>query len=241
MDENYEKVKEFAQASLGEMPEVIDLLFRYNVSAAMEQFNENQYLYLGRLHIPKKISTLVAMSVALANGPKESAKIHYKLARKFGAIEEEILDAFRATKIALMASTMDSTEVIVKNLDGNWLKRRNSEDPTDMFERVRKEAKELPVKLVYASKFSMDLAREHLREKNVLLTPLKLEKRNMFAIAYAVAVSVHDKECQNVYLDQFINNGGSLDEIEDIISVVRFISGNRAFVNGLDILREMKK
>ncbi len=241
MSEEYENIKKFAMSSLGEMPEVIDLLFKQNEPAAMEQFNENQILYLGRKSIPTKVSTLVAMSVALANGPKESVKIHYKLARRFGATNEEIIDAFRVTKMAIMSSTLDSTEVIVNRFDNNLLKERNPEDPTEMLEKVKQQAKEIPDRVIYASKFSVALAKEHLREKGVLLKPLKLENKYVYAIAYAVSVSIHDKDCQNVYINQFLNNGGTLDEIEDLISIVRFISGNRAFVNGLDILREMNK
>ncbi len=63
----------------------------------------------------------------------------------------------------------------------------------------------------------------------------------MFAIALAVSTSLRDKECVKTYLDMFIKNGGNLDEILDILSITRFISGNRAFVNATDILNELTK
>jgi len=82
MEAEYEKIKRFAEATLGEIPEVIVQLYKLNEAAALEQFNENNILYLGRKNIPKKILAIIAMSVALANGPKESAKIHFKLAKR---------------------------------------------------------------------------------------------------------------------------------------------------------------
>ncbi|MEM1756256.1 MAG: hypothetical protein QW295_05695, partial [Thermoplasmata archaeon] len=83
MAATYKEIEEFAKSSLGEVPEVIRLLFKYNEDVAVEQFNENLSLYLGRHNLPLKISTLIAMAIALANGPKESAMIHFKLAKKF--------------------------------------------------------------------------------------------------------------------------------------------------------------
>jgi len=81
--------------------------------------------------------------------------------------------------------------------------------------------------------------KEHLRERSNLLNPIKLEKKYVFAISYAVSISIHDYECQDVYLKQFIKNGGSSQEIEDVLAISRFIVGNRAFVNALDLLRKM--
>jgi alkylhydroperoxidase/carboxymuconolactone decarboxylase family protein YurZ len=81
--------------------------------------------------------------------------------------------------------------------------------------------------------------KEHLRERDELLKPKALNKKYIFAIAYVVSVSIHDRECQKVYLDQFIKNGGNAAELEDIIAVTRFLTSNRAFVNGLEILRSM--
>ncbi|MFP3214199.1 MAG: hypothetical protein RXR18_03180 [Nitrososphaeria archaeon] len=40
MDAEYEKIKRFAEATLGEMPEVIVQLYKLNEAAALEQFNE---------------------------------------------------------------------------------------------------------------------------------------------------------------------------------------------------------
>ncbi len=236
-----EQPKTFPLSLHGVMPDIIDALANFNESVAIEQVEENKILYTGRTKVTKKVRALIAMATAIAEGTRESAIINFGIAKKFGAVDEEIMDAIRATRMALMASTMDDTEVIVRNLDEGRLRRKNSEDPANMLEVVRKEAKEIPVKLVYLSKFSMDLAKEHLREKTALLTPLKLDVRDVFAIAYGVAVSLHDRECQKVYFDQFLNHGGTLDEAEDIIAVVRFITGNKAFINSLEILRSLSK
>ncbi|HEU16777.1 MAG TPA: carboxymuconolactone decarboxylase family protein, partial [Nitrososphaeria archaeon] len=75
--------------------------------------------------------------------------------------------------------------------------------------------------------------------KGELLRSRALERKYVFAIALAVSISIHDMGCQKVYLDQFIRNGGTRAELEDVMSVTRFITGNRAFVNALDVLRLM--
>ncbi|MGC8573245.1 MAG: hypothetical protein ACP5L0_04500, partial [Caldisphaera sp.] len=54
-----------------------------------------------------------------------------------------------------------------------------------------------------------------------------------------VSISLRDKECVKTYLDMFVKYGGNLDEIIDILSIARFISGNRAFVNSIDILSKL--
>ncbi|MGC8662026.1 MAG: carboxymuconolactone decarboxylase family protein [Nitrososphaeria archaeon] len=237
MEKSYEEIRKFAEETLGEMPEVIAQLYELNERAAMEQFNENIALYLGRKNIPKKVLALIAMSVALANGPKESAMIHYKLARRFGASTQEMIDAFRATKMALMSSTLDVASSI---LDYGKEELLNSDQSSDnVLEKVKEETGIVPERLSLAASVSGSLLQEHLREKKELLTPAALGRKHVFAVAFAVSVSIHDKECQKVYLDQFIRNGGTKGELEDIIFTARFLTGNRAFVNGLDILKTM--
>lgn len=237
MSEKYLEVKKFAEASLGQMPEVIELLFHMNENAAMEQFQENGILYLGRTSLPKKIMPLIAMSVALANGPKESAMIHFALAKKFGASNEEILDAIRATKMALMSSTLDASETINMNIKNSELSGK--EETEKVLEKLKEDTGFVPDRLYDISDFSSNLLKEHLREKSNLLNPVKLESKYVFAISYAVSISIHDHECQDVYLKQFIKKGGNSQEIEDILAITRFLVGNRAFVNAIDILRKM--
>ena len=237
MSERYQEVKKFAETSLGQMPEVIELLFHLNENAAMEQYQENGILYLGRKGLPKRIMPLIAMSVALANGPKESAMIHFTLAKKFGVSNDEILDAIRATKMALMSSTLDASELINLNIKNSELSEKDESDK--ILEKLKNDTGFVPDRLYDASNFSLNLLKEHLRERSNLLNPIKLEKKYVFAISYAVSISIHDYECQDVYLKQFIKNGGSSQEIEDILAITRFIVGNRAFVNALDLLRKM--
>ncbi len=50
----YKEIEEFAKNSLGEMPEVIRFLVKYNENVAIEQLNENIKLYLGRKKHTKK-------------------------------------------------------------------------------------------------------------------------------------------------------------------------------------------
>ncbi len=235
----YKEIEEFAKKSLGEMPEVIRLLAKYNENVAIEQFNENIKLYLGRENIPKKISALIAMAVALANGPKESAMIHYRLAKNFGSTNEEILDTMRIAKMALMSSTLMTVSYtfpeVLKNTDTN-----ENEEAENILKKIEMESGSVPERLKILAKYSVDLLKEHLRERNeLIMNPLKLEKRYVFLIAYAVSSSIHDFECEKVYLNQYFKNGGNFKELLDAVSIVRFISGNRAFVNGIEILKKM--
>ncbi len=237
----YKEIEEFAKKSLGEMPEVIRLLAKYNENVAIEQFNENIKLYLGRENIPKKIASLIAMAVALANGPKESAMIHYRLAKNFGSTNEEILDTMRIAKMALMSSTLmtvsNTFPAVVGNVD---ISPNEKEEAENILKKMEMEAGSVPDRLKILSKYSVDLLKEHLRERNeLIMNPLKLEKRYAFLIAYAVSSSIHDLECEKVYLNQYFKNGGNFKELLDAVSIVRFISGNRAFVNGIEILKKM--
>jgi AhpD family alkylhydroperoxidase len=238
MEADYEEIRRFAEATLGEMPEVIAQLYKLNKAAALEQFNENNILYLGRKGLPKKVLALIAMSVALANGPKESAMIHFKLAKRFGASNDEIVDAIRATKMALMSSTLDAVSTIV-DMGKEELLNKDKESEA-ILEKLKAQTGAVPERLSITAKFSTSLLEEHIRERDeLLMKPKALDRKYVFAIAYAVSVSIRDRECQKVYLTQFLNNGGTAAELEDIITVTRFITGNRAFVNGLDILRSM--
>jgi len=237
----YKEIEEFAKKSLGEMPEVIRLLAKYNENVAIEQFNENIKLYLGRENIPKKIASLIAMSVALANGPKESAMIHYRLAKNFGATNEEIIDTMRIAKMALMSSTLmtvsNTFPAVVGNVD---ISPNEKEEAKNILKKMEMEAGSVPDRLKILAQYSVDLLKEHLRERNeLIMNPLKLEKRYVFLIAYAVSSSIHDFECEKVYLNQYFKNGGNFKELLDAVSIVRFISGNRAFVNGIEILKKM--
>ncbi|MGC8558830.1 MAG: carboxymuconolactone decarboxylase family protein, partial [Nitrososphaeria archaeon] len=228
MEAEYERIKRFAETTLGEVPEVIVQLYKLNKGAAIEQFNENNILYLGRKNIPKKILALIAISVALANGPKESAKLHFKLAKRYGASNDEIVDAISATKMALMSSTLDAASSII-DMGKKELLNRDT-DSEIILMKLKEETGFVPERLSLTAMVSTSLLKEHLREKGELLRPKALDKKYIFAIAYAVSVSIHDRECQKVYLGQFIKNGGNADELEDVITVTRFLTGNRAFV-----------
>ncbi|MGC9182418.1 carboxymuconolactone decarboxylase family protein [Caldisphaera sp.] len=234
-----EEIKKFAEKTLGEVPKVIDLLSNIDEKTAIEQFDENVNLYLGRSVLPKKISSLIAMSVALANGPKESAIIHFNLSRKFGADNIEILDAIKATKMAIMSSLLDSLDIITNN-QLLAKKIQGSEESYELIDELKKNVGTIPERIIKLAKLSPELAREHLRERSeLLINSSRLDKKYMFAIALAVSISLRDKECVKTYLDMFVKYGGNLDEIIDILSIARFISGNRAFVNSIDILSKL--
>ncbi|PYB69060.1 hypothetical protein DMB44_00425 [Thermoplasma sp. Kam2015] len=240
MDNEYKEIRNFAEHSLGEMPQVIELLFKLDKESAIEQFTQNQALYLGRKALPLKTRILIAISVALANGPKESVMIHYKLAKRYGVESLEIVDAMRATKMALMSSTLDSTDILIDQFN-NEERSSDDEGVSLLLKSVKAEAGIVPDRVITASRFSSALVREHLREKKAMLKPVKLSAKEIYAIAFAVSASIRDRECEKVYLDQFVKNGGNKAEAEDILTITRFLSGNRAFVNGLNVLKILVK
>ncbi|MEM0073958.1 MAG: carboxymuconolactone decarboxylase family protein [Thermoplasmatales archaeon] len=239
MSENYETIKKFAEQSLGEMPKVIDYLFKLDENAAEEQFNQNQFLYLGRGNLPIKTRVLIAMSVALANGPMESAMIHFKLAKRLSVDPLEIVDAMRATKMALMSSTLDSLDLLINAFGPSVKTDKDKKEINETLQNLLKDSEIMPERIPKLSEFSVGLMKEHIREKKAMLKPVKLSTKEVYAVAFAVSASIRDRECEKVYLSQFIKNGGNREEAEDILATVRFLVGNRAFVNGLEILKNM--
>ncbi|MEM0140876.1 MAG: carboxymuconolactone decarboxylase family protein [Thermoplasmatales archaeon] len=239
MSENYEKVKKFADQSLGEMPKVIEYLFKLDENAAMEQFNQNQFLYLGRTNLELKTRVLIAMSVALANGPMESAMIHFKLAKKFKVDPLEIVDAMRVTKMALMSSTLDSVGLLINAFGPSSKTNEEAQEANKILESLVRDSGVIPERILESSEFSTGLMKEHIREKKAMLKPIRLSNKEVYAVAFAVSASIRDRECEKVYLSQFVKNGGTKGEAEDILTTVRFLVGNRAFVNGLEILKNL--
>ncbi|PMP89576.1 MAG: hypothetical protein C0171_06895, partial [Caldisphaera sp.] len=178
-----EEIRKFAEKTLGEVPKVIDLLSNIDQKTAIEQFDENVNLYLGRSVLPKKISSLIAMSVALANGPKESAIIHFNLSKKFGADNIEILDAIKATKMAIMSSLLDSLDIITNN-QLLAKKIQGSEESYELIDELKKNVGTIPERIIKLAKLSPELAKEHLRERSeLLINSSRLDKKYMFAIA----------------------------------------------------------
>lgn len=240
MNRDLEEIRRFAVSTLGEMPEVIELVGNFSTEMAKEQFRENSTLYLGRKNVPNKILALIAMGVSLANGQEKSSMIHFKLARKFGADPLEILDSLKAAKMALMASTLSSMSAIYPVIEKNFQQPVNLEIE-EILNNVKKESgmEFLPENLKAVSRISFDILNEHLKEKMELLSPYKLDQKFMFLIAFAVSISIRYEECAVMYLNQFIRFGGKLPEIEDAISISRFITGNRVLTSAIPILKAM--
>ncbi|MFP3401211.1 MAG: carboxymuconolactone decarboxylase family protein [Nitrososphaeria archaeon] len=69
-----------------------------------------------------------------------------------------------------------------------------------------------------------------------MFNPRKLEQKYAILIAFAVSVSIRDRECEEVYRKAFLRNGGREEEYKDAMMIARFVTGNRAFVNGIYIL-----
>lgn len=241
MTDNLKKIDSFAKDAIGETPELVEILGILNPELSDEQFRENMALYLGRKSIPKKMLALVALGVAIANGQKDSSKVHFELARNLGATDNEILDVIKIGKMALMSSTLsalkstasifalhsgsDAQSSEVENILKNIAKTNGFENP--------------PENLEILSKISFDLLNEHIREKTFLLSPFEIEKKYVFLIAYGISISIRDSDCASVYLNAYFNSGGKIDEVVDTIAVSRFITGNKALTSSIDILKMM--
>ncbi len=239
MNDEMEEIERFAKSTLGAMPEVIKLLGNHNVELAKEQFRENTSMYLGRKAVPKKILALTALSVSLANGQSDSAMVHFKLAKKFDASMLEVLDAIKVAKMALMSSTMDlmgTIEPIVEKFTG--LSNRSAEKDK-ILAHVKQESGMdfLPENLSSMASISFNLLEEHLKERAELMSPFEVHKKYLFLMAFAISISIRYEECARVYLTQFFLNGGTKDEMEDALSVTRFITGNRAMIASMEILK----
>ncbi len=236
-----EEINNFAKATLGKLPEIVGLLGRINKELAIEQFRENKTLYLGRTHLEGKELSLIAIAVSAANGQKDSVKLHFSLAKKFGAEPLEILDALKAAKMALMASTMSSLQETVKIIEENGHVNKHSEEVDKIIKKIKAETgmEKLPEGMLALSKFSFDLFMEHLKEKSELLSPYKIDKKMIYLIAYSVSVSIHSDECATIYLRQSMKSGARIGEIEDVLAISRFITGNKAYITSVEVLQEM--
>ena len=237
--EEIEKIENYAKATLGGMPDVIKLLGKHNIDLAKEQFRENQVLYLGRKNLPKKVLSLTALAVSLANGQASSAMIHFKLAKNSGSGMLEVLDSIKAAKMVMMASTMStmtSIKPIMEKFSGTTEKK---DEVRRVMENIRNESgmDSLPENLESLASVSFDLIGEHIQEKSELLSPFAVDRKYMFLMAFAVSVSIRYDECAKTYLTQFFMNGGKTSEAEDAIAVARFITGNRVMTSAVEILK----
>lgn len=234
-----EKIEEFAKSTLGGMPEVIKLLGNHNVDLAKEQFRENTELYLGRTNVPKKILPLIALAVSLANGQSSSAMIHFKLAKSFGAKMLEVLDAIKASKMAVMSSTMSVMKSIVPIMERHSGKKNSPDEVNKVIENIKKESgfNSIPLSLESTAMLSIDMVSEHMKEKTELLSPFMLDQKYMYLMAFSVEVSLSFDECAQIYLEKFFLSGGTKGEAEDAISIARFITGNKVITSAIEILK----
>ena len=239
MTDEMEEIERFAKSTLGGMPEVIKLLGHHNVELAKEQFRENTEMYLGRKSIPKKTLALMAMSVSLSNGQENSAMVHFKLARNFGAEMLEILDSIKIAKMVVMASTMSVMNAILPVVQNKNGKATEDIEIKKILGKIQSESHmdSLPDDLVSLSSVSFGLLEEHLKEKAELLSPFVMSQKDVFLVAFADAVSIRYPECAKVYLTQFFMKGGTEKEMEDALFLTRFITGNRTLTSAVGILK----
>ena len=237
--EEIEKIENYAKSTLGGMPDVIKLLGNHNIDMAKEQFRENQVLYLGRKNLPKKVLSLTALAVSLANGQTSSAMIHFKLAKNSGSGMLEVLDSIKAAKMAMMASTMSTMTSIRPIIEKQSEKSGKKDEVRRVMENIKNESgmDSLPENLESLASVSFDLIGEHIQEKSELLSPFAVDQKYMFLMAFAVSVSIRYDECAKTYVTQFFMNGGKVAEAEDAIAVARFITGNKVMTSAVEILK----
>ncbi len=221
--------------------QITNLLFKHSEHLAQEQVRENTALYLGRRNLsPKKLS-LIAISASLAIGDKESAAIHFREAKQFKVDRLELLDVIKVTKLILMSSSMSSFKSCLHIMQENSRLSYHRKEVEKIVGRLKKDLNLglVPENLDALSQFSFDLFTEHLREKMELLTPLKLEMKFTYLMAFSAALAIGSEECAQIYLRLFLESNGKIVEMEDAIATTRFVIGNRAIVSAIEILNNM--
>lgn len=221
--------------------QVLKLLLKYSEDFAKEQKMENSILYLGRKNLSGKELSLIAISVSLALGDRDSAFIHFQQARKFKVSKSEIVDIIKATKMILMSSSMSSFKTCLPIMQEKSRLLYNRKEVEKIVNRLKKELNLglVPESLDTLSQFSFELFTEHLRERTELLSPLKLDMKFIYLVAFSVSLILGFGECIKIYLSLFFENDGTLGDVEDAIAVTRFVTGNRAIISAIDILKNM--
>ncbi|MEM0134097.1 MAG: carboxymuconolactone decarboxylase family protein [Thermoplasmatales archaeon] len=221
--------------------QISNLLFKYSEDLAQEQMRENSILYLGRKNLSSKELSLIAISVSLAIGSKDSAFIHFQEARKYKITRTEIIDVVKVTKMILMSSSMSSFKTCLPVMQEKSRLGYNRKEVEKIVNKLKKELNLglVPESLDTLSQFSFELFTEHLREKTELLTPMKLDMKFLYLIAFSVSMTLGFGECIRVYLSLFFENGGRMGEVEDAIAVTRFVVGNKAILSATEILKNM--
>ncbi len=235
------EIKGYDKGATGETPILIDLLLKYNENLAKEQMREADALYLGRRNLSQKMLSLIALSVSLALGDRDSLSSHFKLAKKYNVERNEIIDIIKISKLVLMSSTMYGCKECLLIIKENARLDYKKEEIDKIIKKVRKDINTglIPENFIALSEFSFDLLTEHLKEKGELLSPMKLDMRTTYLIAFSVAQSIKYKECMRIYLKQFFGNGGTIGELEDAISTVRYVTGNRVMNSAVEILKDL--
>lgn len=221
--------------------QITNLLFRHSEQLAQEQVRENTALYLGRKNLSPKELSLIAISISLATGDKDSAAIHYREAKQFKVESTELLDVIKITKLILMSSSMSSFKSCLPIMKENARLNYHRKEVERIVGRLKKDLNLglVPENLDALSQFSFDLFTEHLREKMELLTPLKLAMKFTYLVAFSTALAIGSDDCTQVYLRLFLESEGKIAEVEDAIATTRFVIGNRAIVSGIEILNDM--
>ena len=236
-----EKSKDFINNEFTDEAELSNLLLKYSKHLAHEQIRENSALYLGRKNLSPKEFSLIAISVSLAVGDRDSAFIHFQEARQFNVSRTEILDVVKVTKLILMSSTMSSFKTCLPIMQEKSRLSYNRKAVEKIVTKLKKELNFglVPESLDALSQFSFELFTEHLREKTELLTPMKLDMKFIFLIAFSVGLALGNEECTRIYLSLYFESEGKMTEVEDAIATARFVIGNRAIVSATDILKNM--
>ena len=241
MNNSFADIRSYTKLTMGELPEAVSFLEKLSPDLAQEQFRENMALYIGRKNLSHKTLSLIAIAVSLANGERDSTMIHFGLAKKFGAEPIEILDALKIAKMVLMSSTLSSMRVSLEIIEKHARRSTQCEEADKILDKMKKGTGEnaVPDNLVALGHFSLDLFSEQLKEKSELMSPFKIDKKSAFLIAYSVSISIHSEECTKVYLKQIFEAGGACGDVEDAMAVSKFITGNKAIMTGVDILKQL--
>jgi hypothetical protein len=165
--------------------------------------------------------------------------IHFKLATKFRAKFPVILDSIKTAKMVLMASSMDVMKYIEPIIAANTKNMAKNGEVKKILENIKSQSgmDDLPENLVSLSNVSFDLFQEHLKEKTELLSPLMVDMKYIYLMAFTDSVSIRYKEYAKTYLKQFFKLNSAYPEMEDALFLTRFVTGNKAMTSSISILK----
>lgn len=105
---DYKTMMENMKKENGKIPKPIQLLGELDESLVMNHVQDKKFVYTKEA-IPPKYKALIALSVAIALDSQACILNNTKAAKKNGATNEEIMEAFAVAKFGKAATTLSNS------------------------------------------------------------------------------------------------------------------------------------